>query len=208
VVRILAVMSLTVLLCAPAARAQTTPSAASAADADTDAAPVTGAHEFQIWTGAGHGLNGSTSGTTVWNAGARYGWVLTEPHGPGFLRGRFEYAVDVVPVFVFFQPGGAAYGAGVDPFALKWIFATRGSVRPYTDLGGGVVFTNHEVPRGAAPINFTTSSAFGLQFLRHKYNWSAEIRFMHISDASLTKYNPGDNTLQVRIGFGFFTHPK
>src|SRR6266852_1709552 len=70
--------------------------------------PEKSGNEVQVWTGGGHGLSGSTSDTGVWNVGVRYGWVLTNPHGPGFLRGRFEYAVDVVPIFPVFQPTGAA----------------------------------------------------------------------------------------------------
>ena len=30
-----------------------------------------------MWTGGGHGLNGTTSDTGIWNLGVRYGWVLT-----------------------------------------------------------------------------------------------------------------------------------
>jgi hypothetical protein len=57
-------------------------------------------------------------------------------------------------------------------------------------------------------VNFTTSGALGLHFPRSKYNWSAELRFMHISNAGLTSPNPGINTLQLRLGFGRFTKPK
>jgi len=52
--------------------------------------PEGGGNELQVWTGGGHGLNGSTSDTGVWNLGVRYGWVLTDAVGPGPLRGRFE----------------------------------------------------------------------------------------------------------------------
>src|SRR6266567_5992237 len=65
--------------------------------------PVEGGHELQVWTGGGHGLRGSQSGDGVWNVGFRYGLILTRPHGPGFLRGRLEYAVDAVPVFLVVQ---------------------------------------------------------------------------------------------------------
>src|SRR6266481_8079011 len=43
------------------------------------AGPVEGGHEWQVWTGGGHGLSGSQSGDGVWNAGFRYGWILTAP---------------------------------------------------------------------------------------------------------------------------------
>src|SRR5215475_1058426 len=74
--------------------------------------PEGGGNEMQLWTGGGHGLNGSTSDTGVWNVGFRYGWVLTDPIGPGPLRGRFEYAVDVVPIFLLTQRTNTAYGIG------------------------------------------------------------------------------------------------
>ena len=61
---------------APAARAQATPEESS--------------REWQVWTGGGHGINGSQSGTGVWNLGLRYGLLLTSPHGPGFLRGQLD----------------------------------------------------------------------------------------------------------------------
>ena len=47
------------------------------------AGPEVDHNELQIWTGGGHGLNGSTSDTGVWNIGVRYGWVLPNPIGPG-----------------------------------------------------------------------------------------------------------------------------
>ena len=135
--------------------------------------------------------------------GVRYGWILTAPHGPGFLSGRFEYAVDAVPAFVVFQPRNTAYGAGVNPLGLKWIFATRGSVAPYLELNGGTLFTTHEVPAGTSTVNFTSSAALGVHFL-NDHAWSLEVRYMHISNAGLTTPNPGINTVQVRLGFGKF----
>ena len=179
-----------------------------ASGAMAQAGPEDGGNELQVWTGGGHGLNGSTSDTGVWNLGVRYGWVLTGAVGPGPLRGRFEYAVDVVPAFILTQRNGTAYGIGLNPFALKWNFVPRRNVAPYFELGGGTLFSNTQVPPGTSHVNFTTSGALGVHFLRSKYNWSAELRFMHISNAGLTSPNPGINTLQVRLGFGRFTQPK
>lgn len=194
--RVLAAMFLLAMAIAlaPAARAQS--------------GPEVDGNELQVWTGGGHGINGSTSDTGVWNLGLRYGWVLTRPIGPGALRGRFEYAVDVVPVFLVVQSPKTAYGVGLNPFALKWNFASHHNVVPYVDIGGGTLFTNNQVPPGTSRVNFTTSAALGVHFLRSKYNWSAEVRYMHISNAGLSKPNPGINTIQVRIGFGRFTQPK
>jgi hypothetical protein len=170
--------------------------------------PETDGNEIELWTTGGHGTNGIAQHTGVWTAGFRYGWVITAPHGPGFLRGRFEYAVDAVPVFVLFQPSNTAYGAAVNPFALIWDFDTHGRVVPYIDLGGGALFTNTQVPAGTSRINFTTAGAVGLHFLAGKMNWTADVRFMHISNAGLETLNPGINTVQLRLGLGWFTHPR
>ncbi len=120
---ILAVIALGIFMLAPAARAQ--------------AGPEVDGNEVQVWTGGGHGINGSAADTGVWNVGFRYGWVLTNPIAPGPLKGRFEFAVDAVPVFVVFQKTGPTYGFGLNPFALKWNFVQHHSISPYVDIGGG-----------------------------------------------------------------------
>jgi len=192
--KITGVLFLVLFYCAPAVRAQ--------------AGPVDGGHELQVWTGGGHGINGSQSGDGIWNVGFRYGLILTKPHGPGFLRGRLEYAVDAVPVFLVVQKTNTAYGVGVNPFAFKWALDTGGSIVPYFEIGGGTLFTNTRVPEGISRINFTTSGAAGLHFLRSKHNISAEVRYMHISNAGLATPNPGINTIQFRIGFGLFSQKE
>lgn len=168
------------------------------------AGPEEGGHEIQIWAGGGHSVAGGRGDTGVFNAGVRYGWVLTGPHLPSFLRGRFEYAVDAVPVFLAFQPADTAYGAGFNPLGLKWNFERHGRFSPYLELGGGVLFTNHDVPQYVNTVNFTPSTALGVHILGPKYNWNVELRYLHISDAGLTNPNPGINSVQVRLGIGKF----
>ena len=192
--RIFSALLLAMLLSAPVARSQRH--------------PEKGGHQIEFWTGGGHGTNGSASNTTMWNVGARYGWILTEPHGPSFLRGSFEYAVDVVPVFLVFQPANTAYGLGLSPMALKWNLETSGRVMPYLELGGGVLFTNHQVPSGTSRVNFTSGGALGIDILQNRFNWSIELRYLHISNAGLATPNPGINTVQLRLGVGRFTHGR
>jgi Lipid A 3-O-deacylase (PagL) len=168
-------------------------------------------HEWEIWTGAGGDPIGTpkvTLGNSVWTVGARYGWVLTDAHGPGLLRGRFEYAVDALPVLVAFQPGGKAYGIGFDPWIMKWNFVTRRLISPYIELGGGLVITTRPVPLGANTFNFTPTGAIGVNLLRGKYHWSIDFRYFHVSDAQITAFNPGTDTFGLRVGFGAFIHAK
>lgn len=168
------------------------------------AAPEEGGHEVQVWAGGGHSVPGGTKNTSAFNAGLRYGWILTGPHLPGLLRGRFEYAVDAVPVFFIFQPANTAFGVGFDPLGLKWNFQRHGHISPYLELGGGVLFTNHTVPTATNTVNFTPQAALGVHILGPKHNVSLELRYLHISNAGLATPNPGLNTVQVRLGVGKF----
>jgi len=168
------------------------------------AAPEKGANEVQVWAGGGHSVAGGRGDTGIFNAGLRYGWVLTGAHLPRFLRGRFEYVLDAVPVFLAFQPGNTAYGAGFDPLGLKWNFQRHRRISPYLELTGGVLFSNHDVPNGTNTVNFMDQAALGAHILGAKHNVSLELRYMHISNAGLATPNPGVNTVQVRLGVGKF----
>jgi Lipid A 3-O-deacylase (PagL) len=167
-------------------------------------APEQGGNEIQAWAAGGHSVSGGALSTGVFDAGLRYGWVLTSPHLPGILRGRFEYALDAVPVFTIFQPANTAYGVSFNPLGMKWNFERHGRLSPYLELGGGLLFTNRNVPAFTNNVNFTPSAALGTHILGAKYNWSIELRYLHISNAGLGRLNPGINTVQVRLGVGKF----
>ena len=177
----------------------------AAADvASAQVGPEYGGHEAQVCMGGGHSVPGGTSDTGIFDIGLRYGWVLTEAHLPWILRGRFEYAVDAEPAYLIFQPANTAYGVGFNPLALKWDFERRRRLSPYLELSGGTLFTDHSVPTYTNTVNFTSAAALGTHVLGEKYNWSVELRYLHISNAGLANFNPGLNTVQVRVGVGRF----
>ena len=163
-----------------------------------------GTREFDIWEQGGRGVNGRTSFIGVFDAGVRFGWVLTNPHGPGFLRGNFEYAVDLIPVYAVFQEK-TVYGGGFNPLVLKWNFAGGGRLSPYIELHGGTLFTTDEVPLGTSNVNFTSGLGGGLQFPipSGKRRLDVSVHYYHISNAGLATPNPGINTVQVRVGLNF-----
>jgi hypothetical protein len=183
-------LAVIVLLCAASARAQV--------------GPQQGGSEIQVWTAGGHSVSGGRGNTGIFDAGLRFGWVLLDSHGPSFLKGRFEYAIDAVPLYLIFQPRNTAYGFGVNPLNLKWNFERHSRVVPYAELSGGLLFTTHDVPPRTSSVNFTPSAAFGFHYLSDKVVWTLEGRYLHISDAGLSRLNPGVNTFEVRIGVGRF----
>ena len=166
--------------------------------------PQQGSNEVQVWTSGGHSVSGGRGNTGLWNAGLRYGWVLTDAHLPGVLKGRFEYAIDAVPAYLIFQPTGTAYGVGVNPLNLKWNFVRRGRISPYLELSGGTLFTTAKVPANTSSVNFASGAALGTHILAAKYSWAIEARYLHISNAGLGDLNPGLNTFEVRLGIGKF----
>jgi hypothetical protein len=172
--------------------------------AKAQSGPEQGSTEVQIWTSAGHSVPGGRGDTGIWNAGLRYGWVLTDAHLPSFLKGRFEYAIDAVPAYLIFQPKNTAYGIGVNPINLKWNFVQHGRLSPYLELSGGTLFTTSKVPPGTSSVNFGSGAALGTHFLGEKRAWSLEARYLHISNAGLGDLNSGVNTFEIRVGIGKF----
>ena len=198
-------LALGLLLCAaPRACAQ---ARAQAGDA---AGPVKGSNELEVWSSAGGAvaINGSAAAVTEWNLGLRYGRVLTDPHGRGPLNGRFEYSFDVIPAFLIFQRTGTVYGGGFDPFALKWDFRTHRHIAPFLEISGGGLFTTAPVPPRGTAFNFTASTALGAHVMRGRHAVSIDVRWFHISNAHIIAFDPGINAVEVRVGFGLFTHPK
>jgi hypothetical protein len=152
-----------------------------------------GTWEMGVWSGGGFWVPGGTEDTQVWNAGLRVGYLLTD---------HFEYAVDLIPAYAIFQPVQNAFGAGFTPVIVKYNFTSGTTVAPYVEAGGGLLFTNHDVPAGTNQVNFTPQAAFGLQlFPRAKRSINLAVRYVHISNAGLSTPNPGINTVQFTVGY-------
>ena len=159
------------------------------------------------WAGGGTGL-GKSSSFQVMNAGARLGRVLTAGHGPGFLHGNFEYCVEGVPLYLFFQnkPAGGrqtVYGGALSPLILKWNFTSGKRIVPFGAIEESVIFTTRDVPAGnTSQVNFGSGVASGVQILqRGRHAVSASAHLLHISNASMGQTNPGINVgVQFRLG--------
>ena len=76
------------------------------------------------------------------------------------------------------------------------------------ELSGGTLFTNNQIPPGSSHANFESAAGLGLHVLTGKFNWTADVRYMHISNGGLYPINPGINTVQLRLGLGLFTRGR
>jgi hypothetical protein len=178
------------------------------ATAQQSAKPLDGQPwDLGVWAGGGVSVPGGTKDTQAIAAGVRLGKVLTDDHGGSFLQGNFEWSADVMPVYYVLQPAPAknAYGAGFNPVNLKWNFTGSPRTVPYFELGGGVLFTNTEVPLNTSTVNFVTHAALGFHFfVRERRAVTFNVRYEHISNAGLAVPNPGINTVQFQLGVNRF----
>jgi len=158
-----------------------------------------GAWELGVLAGGGTGL-GKSDNTQFFYAGGRVGYILTGEHLPGLLRGNFEWAVDVLPLYPVLTPnGGAIYGASIKPAIWEWNFTSFKKFAPYVAAAGGVVFSKSNVPPGdTSQINFTPQFVVGSHyFFERKRALFFEGSLGHLSSASLGPHNPGYNVTFV-----------
>ena len=158
--------------------------------------------------------------------------MLTAVHGPSFLSGRGEIALEVLPFWLahvpkqqttiyFTQSSSSAssvigpvstYGVSVTPLLFRWNFMRQKSSRyvPWMQLGSGLLWTAKDFPASSGTpesntsnINFTPQVAFGQGiFLRKNQSLNLAVKAIHISNAGLGNSNPGVN-VTVQFSIGY-----
>jgi lipid A 3-O-deacylase len=200
------------LLASPSAHAQERPS-----NSILDHTPL----EYGLFAQGGVGLTEDRDSFRFMMAGAQAGKVLTQPAGPGILRGTFEYGVQVIPFWQSYTPtfqrnncvtltsgaiscsapftaGGTFTGVSVTPILLKWNLATGKKIVPWLQGGGGVIWTNHKYPAYGGPPAFVTgsgssSTTTGGSLADNSIN----------ADTSVWNFTP-----QFGVGAHYFTRPN
>jgi hypothetical protein len=179
--------------------------AASAAPSDASLVEplfAVGSDEWMITAGPGLGVSlfHSEPGHRYLVPSISWGRVLSGPVGPAALRGRFEWAVEVVPLFRQFNPL-ATFGVGVTPLVWRWNFDPRGKLAPFAELAGGALWTRDPIPAETTTANFTAHVAYGVRyFFRPREALVVSYRFHHISNGNRLERNPGVNAHVIQIG--------
>ena len=118
----------------------------------------------------GNGVTDNRNGFKFIMAGVHVGKVLTPQLGHSALKGQFEYAAEVFPLWQSYTPkiqrascvqnpglptisctplytvGGTYTGVSVVPVILRWNFTSGHRIMPWIQGSGGVVWTNHKYP--------------------------------------------------------------
>ncbi|GAC1658564.1 MAG: acyloxyacyl hydrolase [Acidobacteriaceae bacterium] len=175
--------------------------------AQTDNLPV-GSKEAEPFLMGGHSVAGGTGNASTFAAGLRFGYVFSPAPG-----GALAYTIEFIPLYLINQRK-TAYGVSFTPFNVKYNLTHLHRVVPYIELGGGVLFTNHDVPdsSGGVPIktsqiNFTPQAGIGFHFpIKPNSNkhLGLALKYVHISNAGLANRNPGINTIQVKLSVGHY----
>ena len=165
--------------------------------------------DFGLWIAGETGeekLN-DFSEAQILTAGVSVGKTLTGERGHGWRRGKFEYAVSVIPLFRQFRPQ-PIYGGGFEPVILRWNSSLRWrGTSPYIELAGGAVRTNTNLPAGnTSDFNFTARGGGGIRIFKKNGRQLTDIgcRWSHISNANLGDKNTEFNGIQVSVGYHWF----
>jgi lipid A 3-O-deacylase len=194
------------------ARAQQPAASQPAASQSSNAlADGQGTWDLGAFLGGGTGA-GKSSNTQFLFAGGRAGLVLSPDLFTSTpIRGNFEYAIEVMPVYTVFTPGGAVYGASIKPFVFRWNFTANQRIVPYLHISGGVLFTTSDVPPpNTSSINFTPQIGGGIHyFLRPNRSLDFTVDVVHHSNASLGDHNPGYNaSVFFSVGYSWYKPRK
>lgn len=130
-----------------------------------------------------------------------WGRVLTDLRGPSWIRGRFEWSIEVIPVFADWS-GDEARGIGLSPLGWRWNLEPRGRVAPFAEVGGGALWTTAPVPAATTGSNFTAHAGVGVRVLGHNgHGVVVGYRLHHISNGNRLRRNPGVNAHMLTLGW-------
>lgn len=169
-----------------------------------------GVTEWSATASAARGIALLQSSGGEWYGMTTVSWgrVLTDLRGPGWARGRFEWTVEVTPLFAEWS-GRRARGIGVAPLHWRWNLAPRGRLHPFAEVGGGALWTSAPIPEGTTGSNFMTHAGVGLRVLDGRgRGLVAGYRLHHISNGNRLRRNPGVNAHMLMVGYSWVGRPS
>ncbi len=159
--------------------------------------PVARARDHQSWemgpfVNWGKGVGERSNFDFLW-AGFQMGKILTPVVHAGVLSGQFEFAGNIMPLWLAFTPppheeeytcvsagqavpcllptgGGTFHGVSLTPVILRWNFLTRSRrFQPWFQGAGGLIYTTHKFPP-----NLLSNPALGIDGGTSVWNFSPQ----------------------------------
>jgi lipid A 3-O-deacylase len=173
-----------------------------------DEAPTiaTASHEWAVLTGYGithRGFGDTRTQVQTVDLIGRLGWFLSDEVGSGsWFQGRHELLVEL-PLHLVVDPKTAVMTGTY--FLGSWKFTSLGPWLPYAFAGGGIVYTNLDLPTMGTKLNFSYQGGTGLQYLiRQDLAIMGEYRYQHISNAGTGTPNEPLNSSHFLVGITRF----
>jgi hypothetical protein len=182
-------------------------------------------HEFQLFAGfspASSTLIGTTTDRKFIAAGFEYSyrcWAW-KPVSISYTAGITPAAILLQPAEYFDNiyssrnsvitiPRHAVYGFGVTPLGFTFDFGRAHAIYPFFEINGGLIASAEPIPinaAGATGLNFLVDFGGGVKWRprEKRYGFEAGYKFLHISDADTTPFNPGVDNNVIYLGLSFF----
>lgn len=131
-----------------------------------------------------------------------YGHYLSDEIGRSWYKGRHEIIFEL-PVHLVVKPETTPM-VGMT-FLACWTFTASKTITPYIFGGGGLVYTDLNVPELGKKLNGTHQAGAGFHYF-FKKNTSLDLsyRFHHISNANTGEPNGPLNSSKILFGISFF----
>ncbi len=167
---------------------------------------VTAKNELAVLTGYGithRGFGDTRTQVQTVDLIGRFGWFLSKEVGVGsWYQGRHELLTEL-PLHLVVDPKTAVITGAY--FLGSWKFTSLGPWLPYAFAGGGIVYTDMDLPTMGSSLNFSYQGGTGLQYLlRPDLAVMGEYRYHHISNAGTATPNEPLNSSHFLVGISRF----
>jgi Lipid A 3-O-deacylase (PagL) len=162
-----------------------------------------GALEWTLAAGGGASLpNHALETVTSVHLLPHVGYFVTGEIGGGTLRGNFELLVEPTLIYLDASNSATVVGVAVLP---RWLFAASPRVRPYLEMGGGVLAGQIDLRQTNCDVNFILEGGTGAMiFVAERVALTLGVRLQHVSNADRCSENDGINSVIGIVGISYF----
>jgi len=133
----------------------------------------------------------------------QFGWMFTDVHGSGWLRGNWEATAEVIGGAIF--AGRGSYIAGATGWVKYNFVQPDWRVIPYLGAGVGAEATDMDPTLVGETFNFNLNIAAGLKcFITPRWALDIQCRYQHTSNAKLANHDIGVNAVGPILGLSYF----
>jgi hypothetical protein len=116
------------------------------------------------------------------------------------------YTGEIMPAAILIQPGGhAVYGFAVAPLGFTMDVGRRRKVHPFAEINVGIIASTEPIPErqpDSTGLNFLVGLGGGVRWKTGRRSaLSAGYKFLHISNAFTTNFNPGVDNNVLYVGY-------